>query len=85
MSRCDFTDLDTASCAHCLGHHDPDQRAAAIRAELIWQPGWLIAQYPGRCSGCGEFYQAGAAIRRNGAGGWLAGGWTAECCAEEQT
>lgn len=79
MSRCDFTDLDAASCAHCLGHGDTDRQMLARRAELIWQPGWLLAQYPGLCSGCAERYQAGAAIHR------AAEGWFAECCAEELT
>lgn len=79
MSRCDFTDLDTSSCAHCLGHRD-DQRTLLDRDQLLAQPGWLLAQYRGLCTRCGEHYQAGVAIRRDSAGGWLA-----ECCAEDLT
>lgn len=76
MSRCDLTDLPADMCAHCLGHKDTDQRAATDREALL-NRGWLAAKFRGRCSRCGEWYETGTAIRRDG------DGWLAECCAEE--
>lgn len=78
MSRCDVTELHTTMCAHCLGHKDADRQAATDREALLARGGWLAARFRGRCSGCGEWYEAGSAIRRG-----EPDGWTAECCAEE--
>jgi hypothetical protein len=76
-TRCDFTDLPTDSCAHCLGHQDPEHLAAADRARLLTSGhGWFAAQWPGRCEHCGERFEVGAAIRMQ-----ARTGWRAECCA----
>jgi hypothetical protein len=64
-------------CAHCLGHKDIEQQTATDREALLVRGNWLTAKFRGRCSGCGEWYEAGTAICRDG------DGWTAECCAEE--
>ncbi|MCU1612563.1 MAG: hypothetical protein JWO98_103 [Frankiales bacterium] len=78
MSHCDFSDLPAASCAHCLGHVDPEQQARKDRAQLIERPGWVPANYPGRCQGCGEFFAPGAAIHID----IDSNGYFAECCPE---
>lgn len=76
MSRCDFTDLDQASCAHCQGH---DAFPEVQNRRRLEQSGvWVTARYDGKCAGCGDWYQAGTLIHADGDGGWLA-----ECCAEE--
>lgn len=76
MSRCDFTDPDSASCAHCLGHDAfPDVQN---RRTLTLSGAWLTARYDGKCAGCGDWYRRGTQIRSDGDSDWIA-----ECCAEE--
>jgi hypothetical protein len=80
VSRCDFTDLPAVSCAHCLGHVDPEQQARKDRAQLLASGrGWFPAQFPGCCEFCGERFEPGTAIRME-----VPSGWRAECCAGEQ-
>lgn len=38
-------------------------------------PNTFPARYAGKCAGCGERFNAGAPIRADSSGGWLAG-----CC-----
>lgn len=55
MTHCDFTDLPTNQCAHCLGHTDrPDkvERVGCI----------LAAEYAGVCAHCGDHFPAGTPI-----------------------
>lgn len=78
MIRCDYSDLPVNQCAHCLGHQNPEQQAAADRTELLTRPCWIPAQYPGTCATCGEHFEPGTPII-----GSPAGGWRAECCAEQ--
>lgn len=75
---CDFTDLAAAGCAHCLGHHDDTETAAAATRAVADAP-WFTSQYPGRCAGCGEPFEPGARIRKAAPSGWLA-----DCCADTQ-
>lgn len=79
MARCDLTDLPVDMCAHCLGHKGPEQPTGTDRAAILNGGRWIEARYRGRCAGCGETYDAGAAIRRAEPDGWIA-----ECCAEER-
>jgi len=76
-TRCDFTDLPTDSCAHCLGHADPEQQARKDRTRLISTGRWFAAQYSGTCEACGTPFPPGTAIRMD-----IPQGWRAECCAE---
>ena len=75
-TRCDFTDLPADSCAYCLGHADPtapDRRAHPL---VPVDAPWITAQFPGRCTGCGERFAAGVQIIRDG------DGWLSECCVD---
>jgi hypothetical protein len=76
ITRCDFTDLPTDTCAHCLGHVDPEAEARKARAQLF-ATGWYPALYPGTCEHCGERFTPGMAIRME-----IPAGWRAECCAQ---
>ncbi|WP_319596527.1 hypothetical protein [Streptomyces sp. ID05-04B] len=69
MSRCEFTDLDTAACAHCRpppAEHAPELTTAAR---------WFHAVYPGACADCGSPFTAGTPIRMQTPAGWIA-----DCC-----
>lgn len=72
--RCELTELDKASCAHCRGLIAPEDEVAALRSRLLARGGWYLAQYPGHCASCGEWFNIGAAIHASA-------GWIAECCA----
>lgn len=76
MIRCDFTDLNQASCAHCQGHDAFPE--VQNRHRLAVTGAWLTARYDGKCAGCGDWYPRGTRIRSDGGAGWLAG-----CCTEE--
>ena len=90
MGRCDRTDLLVSECA-CRDHRGgrtPEEEAAsdavALRQRLLSGVDghhWREAKYPGRCSGCSEWFQVGTAIRSNNDGA----GWLAECCTEGDT
>lgn len=72
--RCDFSDIDVTMCAHCLGHKEEPATAARTALDVADRP-WFTSQYPGRCAGCGDPFQAGARIRMAAPDGWLA-----DCC-----
>ncbi|MCM8548928.1 hypothetical protein [Streptomyces sp. STCH 565 A] len=67
MARCEFTDLDTAMCAHCRPPVDEPEPGPAGR--------WFHAVYPGTCSSCGEPFAPGTPIRMR-----IPDGWIADCC-----
>jgi hypothetical protein len=60
----------------------PDEEAAEIRQAMSGMPGWILAQYPGQCIGCGERFAVGDPITlvrdRTGTR------WQATCCATDQ-
>ena len=60
--RCEFSGIDPAFCAHCLGHKEEPATAPRTALDVADRP-WFTSQYPGRCAGCGEAFQAGARIR----------------------
>lgn len=67
--RCEFTEIEKSSCAHC-------RNTPRRRAELPTRQGWFEARYPGQCANCGGLYSAGAHITFDeGTGRWIA-----ECC-----
>jgi hypothetical protein len=72
-ARCDLTDMVTTSCAHCTGRDGGEADEQARLAALL-ATGCLEAQWPGRCSACGEPYDVGTPITRT------TGGWRAACC-----
>lgn len=74
--RCEKTELPTDMCAHCLGHTDPDAPDRTAHPLVPARAFWIVAQYPGRCSGCSEWYRAGVQIIRDG------DGWLSECCVD---
>jgi hypothetical protein len=67
MERCELTDLDKASCAHCRGIVD-------LPVDRSFGP-WFPARYEGRCR-CGQRWNVGDSIRVI-PGGFYEG----ECCA----
>lgn len=71
-----MTELPTDQCAHCLGHRD--HSAPDLHPKTTSPSGgyWIVSRFPGRCTGCGERYDAGTQIIRDG------DGWLAECCAD---
>lgn len=73
--RCELTDLPADMCAHCLGHTDPELQAAKDRVRLL-ASGWIAAEWPGYCGHCGEWFDAGTAIRMD----FIP---RAECCADK--
>ena len=77
-TRCKLTELIADQCAHCRGDVGADDELLAHRKRLLQSVRWIVASYPGRCTGCGDWYSPGAAIRRDG------NSWRAECCAEDQ-
>lgn len=78
IRRCEKSELPVDQCAHCLGHTDPERDAARQREQLLEQPGWFPARFPGMCEHCGEPFTAGTPIRM-----FLDRGWRAECCADQ--
>ena len=66
-ARCELTDLPADSCGHCNG---AETRAREDRPQL---GPFFAAAYPGSCAGCDEPFEAGAMIRADGEGGYLAG------------
>ncbi|MEV6569967.1 hypothetical protein [Streptomyces sp. NPDC051577] len=76
MARCDFTDLPTDTCAHCLGHTDPDTETRREHAALLAGGHWFPALYAGTCEHCGERFVMGTPIRME-----IPDGWRAACCA----
>lgn len=76
--QCELTELDKASCAHCRCLVAPKDELAALRSQLLARGGWVLAQYPGYCASCGEWFNIGAAIHTSTPPG---AGWLAECCA----
>lgn len=79
--RCEMTELPTSSCAHCLGHADPEAELSALRARLLATGrGWFTAQYPGTCQHCDERFEPGAVVRME-----IPRGWRGECCADTET
>lgn len=85
MDRCELTELDKASCAHCRNLLSPDEQAAQHRAALIaGGHGWFPAAWPGHCGHCGDWFDAGTAIRLlsiSGDGAEQRTTYLAECCA----
>lgn len=57
--RCDFTDMLSDQCAHCLGHLT---RPAADVVETVGQS--FPSRYPGRCAGCDGHIAEGDLIAR---------------------
>ena len=68
---CELTELEVTSCAHCRGTAEPPPVARSLGP-------WFSAAYAGRCEDCGDRFEAGAQIRADGDGGYLA-----QCCAGE--
>ncbi|MEV1063408.1 hypothetical protein [Streptomyces sp. NPDC050263] len=66
MSRCEFTDLEQSTCAHCRPSAEPDQRPAGR---------WFHAVHPGACADCRTRFTAGTPIRMQ-----IPAGWIADCC-----
>lgn len=73
--RCDCCDLPAYSCGRTI---EREQRLQAARdsANLIVR-GAHTAAWRGVCSGCGDWFAAGALILRDD----RTDGWRAECCA----
>lgn len=66
-------DLDPASCADCNG---AVKRAAGQERgvrPLAGRGPWFPAKWDGKCSDCGEAFDAGEKIRADGDDGWLCG------------
>lgn len=78
--RCERTELlvDQCACPVHRGGADLDEQEAQLRVRLLAKPGWFPARFAGSCSGCGDRFPEGAAIRLD-----RQRGWRAECCAEE--
>lgn len=77
--RCECCDLLIGSCGKSA---DAKQRAARARdVAALKAVGWIIAEWPGHCHGCQEWYPAGTLIHRYP----LGIGWIGECCAERIT
>lgn len=75
--RCDLTDLlpDQCGCRHHRAGTTITDEISAHRSQLLLQPGWVTAQWPGYCQRCLKTFHAGHAIR------WFdPEGWRAECC-----
>jgi hypothetical protein len=77
-TRCELTELIASQCAHCKGLVDVGEELQERRARLLQSVRWIAAAYPGRCTGCGDWYTPGTAITRDDTG------WRAECCEETQ-
>lgn len=77
-TRCEKSDLLPRECAHCKGDAGADEELLAHRARLLRSVRWIAANYPGTCSGCGDWYSPGTAITRDG------DSWRAECCEDTQ-
>ena len=71
MSRCDFTDLEAATCAHCR----PAPAASSPTPTMI-RP-WFTAPRPGTCAACRRPYPAGSQICLE-----TPAGWRASCCSD---
>lgn len=72
MTYC-IHDLDPASCAVCNG---AVKRAAEQERSLRRAGGhgpWFEARWGGKCSACGEEFEAGTVIRSDGDDGWQCG------------
>lgn len=77
-ARCDFTDLPTDTCAHCLKQPDPEREERRELAALLHRPGWTASSFRGQCAHCGEWYGAGMPIHIDrDERGWVGG-----CCAD---
>lgn len=74
MTRCECCDLPVSSCGKAVEVAQRQQRIAE-RARLL-AAGWFVARYAGECGGCGDWFEAGTLIRRDGEG------WRSECCQE---
>lgn len=72
MTYC-IHDLDPATCADCNGA----VKRAAERERSLRRAGghgpWFEARWGGKCSGCGESFDAGTVIRSDGDDGWQCG------------
>lgn len=82
--RC-IHDMLPGQCGDCRGLKSVEEHAAvdtqALRQRLLSGAGgrhWREAKFPGRCAGCSEWFQVGAAIRCSTS----SSGWVAECCAK---
>ncbi len=62
MARCEVTDLEEQSCAHCLKQPDPEREERRELAALLQRPGWRAAQYRNQCSVCQEWHSPGYPI-----------------------
>ena len=62
--RCELTELEVSSCAHCrkLPDRPPELRR-------LGRP--FAAAYAGRCTDCDERFDVGDRIRADGEGGYL--------------
>lgn len=74
--RCEITELltDQCACRRCRNIPDPSPR---LLGHPLAKP--FAAVYPGECSDCGDRFEVGDRIRRDGSGGYVA-----QCCAGEQ-
>lgn len=77
-ARCDFSDLPTDSCSHCLKQPDPEQQERRELAALLSRPGWIPASYRGQCGRCEEWFGVGMPIHIDRSERvWIGG-----CCAD---
>lgn len=71
IQRCELTEIEVLSCAHCKGlGHEP-----IIPGRTLGPP--FTAAYAGRCSECDERFAVGDRIRADGEGGYVG-----PCCGE---
>lgn len=62
VSRCELTELERDSCAHCRGHVEERPLASSPT---------IAARFAGRCACCGRPYEEGQRISNS----YEAGGW----------
>lgn len=77
-TRCETTELLVEQCG-CRLHRGAPPPPDPFDTAYEPKGPWFTASYSGDCSGCFAEYEAGEAIRADGAGGWEA----EECCGDD--